>query len=94
MEINPLMLTAAKISLQGLTLRFQSKGPKRSFDENQWSETGYLVIMHTIMGPMSEKSRGPKQNLGAYAPGPLRKSNPGLLSLGKFLNQKYSKECF
>ena len=26
---------------------------------------------------MSEKSRGPEQNLGAYAPGPLGKSNPG-----------------
>ena len=36
-----------------------------------------MVMIHTVSGPLSEKSRGPQQNLGAYAPGPLGKSNPG-----------------
>ena len=62
---------------QGLTLRFQARGLKRSFDKNKWSKTGFLVIIHTILGPWSEKSRGPQQNLGAYGPGPLWMSNPG-----------------
>ena len=61
---------------QGLTLRFQARGPKRSFDKNKWSKTGFLVNFHTILGLQTEKSRGPQQNLGAYAPRPLGKSNP------------------
>ena len=56
--------------LQGLTLRFQARGPKRSFNKNKWSKTGFLVIFHTILGPLTEKSRGPQQNLWAYAPTP------------------------
>ena len=36
---------------QGLTPRFQTRGPKRSFDQNQWSKTGFLVVMHTILAP-------------------------------------------
>ena len=47
---------------QGLTLRFQTRGPKSFF-------IGFLVIKHTILGPMSEKSRGPEQNLGRSNPG-------------------------
>ena len=58
--------------MQGLTLRFQARGPKRSFDKKVVVKnriSGY----YTISGPMSEKSKGQQQNLGAYAPG---KSNP------------------
>ena len=69
---------------QGLTLIFQAKGLKRSFDKNKWSETGLQVIIHTILGPWPEKSRGPQQNLGAYALGPLGKSNPA----GKFVQSQ------
>ena len=36
---------------QGLTLSFQPRGPKRSFDINKWSKTRFLVIIHTILGP-------------------------------------------
>ena len=36
---------------QGLTLSFHARGPKRSFDKNKWSKTGFLVIIHTILGP-------------------------------------------
>ena len=36
----------------------------------------WLLYMYTISGPLPEKARGPQQNLGAYAPGPLGKSNP------------------
>ena len=43
---------------------------------NQWSKTVFLVIMHTIFWPLSEKPRGPQQNLGAYATGRLGNSNP------------------
>ena len=38
---------------QGLTLRFQTMGPKRSLDKNKWSKTGFLVIIHNNLGPMS-----------------------------------------
>ena len=55
---------------QGLTLRFQARGPKRSLDKNMWSKTGILVKIHTILGPMSEKSRGPQQIL--WAPGKVK----------------------
>ena len=51
----------------GLTLSFQARGPKRSLDKNKWSK--FLVMIHTILGPYPEKSRGPQQNLRAYAPG-------------------------
>ena len=44
--------------VQGLTLRFQARGPKRSLDKNKWSKTGFLVVSLSILGPMSEKSRG------------------------------------
>ena len=65
--------------LQGQTLRFQARGPKRSFDKNQWSKTRFLVIFHTFLGPFqTEKSRGLQLNLGAYAPAPLGKSNTDL----------------
>ena len=35
---------------QGLTLRFQTRGPKRSLDENV-VKNRILVITHTILGP-------------------------------------------
>ena len=53
-------------------------------DMNSRSETchsvigGFLAIIHSIMGPLSEKSMGSQQNLGAYAPGPPGKSNLGI----------------
>ena len=36
---------------QGLSLRFQARGPKTSLDKNEWSKTGFLVIIHIILGP-------------------------------------------
>ena len=45
------LLIQNKTSNQGLTLRFQARGPKRNFDKNQWSKTQFLVIKHTILGP-------------------------------------------
>ena len=36
---------------QGLTLSFQARGSKRSFDKNMWSKTEFLVIIHTILCP-------------------------------------------
>ena len=35
---------------QGLTLRFQARGPKRSFNKNKWSKTRFLVIFQKILG--------------------------------------------
>ena len=29
------------------------------FDKNKWSKTGFLVIIHIILGRKSEKSKGP-----------------------------------
>ena len=37
------------------------------------------------MGPMTEKSRGPQQNLGAYAPGAPGKVKPCLQFLYEFM---------
>ena len=37
-------------NFQGVTLKFQARGPKRSFEKNKWSKTGFLVIFHTILG--------------------------------------------
>ena len=34
---------------QGLPLRFQARGPKRSFDKDEWSKAGFLVIIHTVI---------------------------------------------
>ena len=36
---------------QGLTLKFQARSPKRSFDENKWSKAGFLDTLHIISGP-------------------------------------------
>ena len=53
---------------QGLSLRFLAKGPKRSFDKNKWSKTGFLVIIRTILGPTAKSSD--------ICPRPLGMSNP------------------
>ena len=37
--------------VQGLTIRFQARGPKRSFDKNKWPKTAFRFINHTIFGP-------------------------------------------
>ena len=37
--------------VQGLTIRIQARGPKRSFDKNKWLKTGFRFINHTIFGP-------------------------------------------
>ena len=39
---------------------------------------------------MSQNSRAPQQNLGAYAPGPLGKSNLGIASLATRLLPDYT----
>ena len=52
---------------QGLTLRFQARGPKRYFDKSRGQKQHFCMIINTISGPKSEKSRDPQQNLGAYA---------------------------
>ena len=54
--LNPICLiitesTEITMTHQGLTLRFQARGPKGFFDENKWSKTGFLVIFQTILGP-------------------------------------------
>ena len=61
---------------QGLTLRFQARGPKRPIGKSRGQKTVFFAIKLTFLGPYSEKSRGPQQILGAYAPWPLGKSNP------------------
>ena len=55
---------------QGLTLKFQAGVPIRSFDNNSWSKTEFLVVTHTILLCTHYSY------LGAYAPGTLGKSNP------------------
>ena len=67
-------------SSQGLTLRFQARCPKRSFDEFSGQKQDFCIIIYTISGPSSEKLRRPQQNLGAYAPGPVGMSNHGSIS--------------
>ena len=62
-----------------LALRFQARGPKRYFDRFSGQKQDFCILIYTISGPQSEKSRGPQQNVGAYAPGPLGKSNPAIL---------------
>ena len=53
---------------QGLTLRFQIGARKGLLIKNS-QKTGFLVIKDTILAPSLRKSRGPHQNLGAYALG-------------------------
>ena len=50
--INPLVLRSSSGNCpldQGLTVRFQARGPERSFDENQWSKRGFLVNLIYIV---------------------------------------------
>ena len=61
--------------MQGLTLRFQARGPKRYFDRFSGQKQDFCILMYTISGPQSEKSRGPQQNRGAYAPGKVEPCN-------------------
>ena len=56
MIINPsnaeaTFVQSTRTQRQGMTLSFQARGPKRSFDKNKCSNTGFLVILHTILGP-------------------------------------------
>ena len=48
-----IIITLIMMMTQGLTLNFQARGPKRSFEKNKWSKTGFLVIIHTIFGPLA-----------------------------------------
>ena len=41
----------ASSSGHGLALIFQAMGPKRSFDKSYWPIIGFLVIIHSILGP-------------------------------------------
>ena len=52
---------AGLLGYQGLTLRFQTRGPERSFEENEWSKTGFLGIIHILFWAPSLK------NLGAHS---------------------------
>ena len=45
----PLLVLYLRVHWQGLTLSLQTRGPKRSFDKNKWSKTGFLVIIHVYM---------------------------------------------
>ena len=59
--------------LQGLTPRFQARGPKRSFDKFIGQKKYFCIIIYRYyFGPLVSKSRGPQQNLGAYAPGKFK----------------------
>ena len=46
--------------MQGMTLRFQARGPKRSIDKNMWSKTGFLVKIILFWAPSL-------RNLGAHS---------------------------
>ena len=41
----------AVIVIQGLTLRFQARGPKRTFDKFSDQKQDFCIITYTISGP-------------------------------------------
>ena len=45
--------------IQGLTLKFQARGSKRYFDRFSGQKQDICILIYIILGPQSEKSRGP-----------------------------------
>ena len=44
-------------------------GANKGINGQKVTKTGFLVMIHTILVPLSKKSRSLQQNLGAYASG-------------------------
>ena len=54
---------------QGVTLRFQARGLKRSIAKNCGQEQDFCLLYILFRAHSLKKSRGPHRKLGAYAPG-------------------------